>query len=109
MLWASARSACLAPAKAAKFAEPRMPAVAPVKRIVPRPRSTILRATSRAFRNALKVAISQIFMYLRPVSSRMLLGTLAPMLNTITSMGPRSFSIWSMRATTSSSLRASLP
>src|SRR2546423_3859486 len=38
MLWASARSACLAPAKAAKLADPRSDAVAPVNRIVPRSR-----------------------------------------------------------------------
>src|SRR5215207_8321410 len=35
MLWASARNACLAPANAAKLAEPRSEAVAPVKMMVP--------------------------------------------------------------------------
>src|SRR5207253_7702605 len=56
---------CLPPAKAAKLAEPRMPAVAPVNRIVPRPRATILRATSRSFKKPEKHAISQILKYLR--------------------------------------------
>ena len=41
MLWASARSPCFAPAKAEKPAPPRSDAVAPVKRIVPRPRGSI--------------------------------------------------------------------
>lgn len=40
---------------AAKFAEPRTAAVAPVNRMVPRPR----RATSRPFRKPLKQPISQ--------------------------------------------------
>ena len=42
MLWASARNACLAPENAAKPAEPRTLAVAPVKTIVPRPRGSPL-------------------------------------------------------------------
>ena len=108
MLCASARSACLAPAKAANPAAPRVPAVAPVNKIVPRPRSTWRLATSRAFKKPLKQAISQILKYFRAVSSRMLQGTLAPMLNTSTSMGPTSRSICSISACTSSSLRASL-
>ena len=108
MLCASARSACLAPAKAANPAEPRRPAVAPVNRMVPRPRATCRLATSRAFRKPEKQAISQILKYLRAVSSRMLHGTLAPMLNTSTSIGPISRSMRSTSATTSSSWRASL-
>ena len=44
MLCASARSACLEPAKAAKPAAPRWLAVAPVNRMVPRPRGSITRA-----------------------------------------------------------------
>jgi hypothetical protein len=71
-------------------------------------RVTMRRATSRPFRKPPKQAISQILKYLRAVSSRMLLGTLAPMLNTSTSMGPMVDSICSTSATTSSSLRASL-
>jgi hypothetical protein len=74
----------------------------------PRPaRVTMRLATSRPFRKPLKQAISQILKYLRADCSRMLLGTLAPMLNTITSMGPMVDSICSTSAITSSSLRAS--
>ena len=58
MLCASARSACLAPAKAAKPAEPRRLAVAPVKTIVPRPRGSIARATSRPIRKPASAPIS---------------------------------------------------
>ena len=47
MLCASARNACLAPENAAKLAEPRRLAVAPIKRIVPRPRATMRFAASR--------------------------------------------------------------
>ena len=94
MLCASARKACLAPAKAAKPAAPRAEAVAPVKIMLPRPRGTMRSATSRAVKKPEKQAISQILKYLRAVSSRMEHGTLAPMLNTITSTGPMSLSIW---------------
>ena len=66
-------------------------------------------ATSRAFRKPAKQAISHTLKYLRAVSVRMLSGTLAPMLNTSTSIGPTSRSMRSTSATTSSSLRASLP
>ena len=48
MLCAKARKTCLAPENAAKFAEPRNEAVAPVNRIVPRSRRTMRLATSRA-------------------------------------------------------------
>ena len=59
MLCASARSACLAPAKAAKPAEPRTLAVAPVKMIVPWPRASIALATSRPIRKPASAPISQ--------------------------------------------------
>jgi len=97
----------LGPAKAAKLAAPRRPAVAPVKRMVPRLRTTMRRATSRPARKPERQAISQILKYLGAVSSRMLHGTLAPMLNTSTSIGPMSCSIPRTSASTSSSLRAS--
>ena len=58
MLCASARSACLAPAKALKPAPPRRLAVAPVKMIVPRPRGSIALATSRPTRKPDSAAIS---------------------------------------------------
>jgi hypothetical protein len=93
------------------LADPRSEAVAPVKMIVPLgpspSRATIRFATSRPFRKPPRQAISQILKYLRAVSSRMELGTLAPMLNTSTSIGPMADSICSTSATTSSSLRAS--
>ena len=59
MLCASARSACLAPAKAAKPSRPRTLAVAPVKMMVPWPRGSITLAASRPIRKPLKQAISQ--------------------------------------------------
>ena len=62
MLCASARSACLAPAKAAKPSPPRTLAVAPVNRMVPRPRGTIALAASRPTRKPAKQAISQTLM-----------------------------------------------
>jgi hypothetical protein len=46
------------------------------------------RATSRPLRKPPKQAISQILKYLRAVSSSTLQGTLAPMLNTSTSIAP---------------------
>ncbi|MNT73466.1 hypothetical protein D3C72_2121750 [compost metagenome] len=64
-------------------------------------------ATSRPLRKPEKQAISHTLKYLRADSVRMLSGTFAPMLNTITSIGPTVDSICSMSATTSSSLRAS--
>jgi hypothetical protein len=77
--------------------------------MVPRPRVTMRRATSRPFRKPPKQAISQTLKYLRALSSSTLQGTLAPMLNTSTSIGPMSRSMVSTSATTSSSLRASEP
>jgi hypothetical protein len=56
--------------------------------MVPRPRVTMRLATSRPFRKPPKQAISQILKYFAGDSSRMLQGTLAPMLNTSTSIGP---------------------
>ena len=115
MLCASARSAILAPENAANLAPPRSEAVAPVNRMVPRwplagmGRATMRLATSRAFRKPAKQAISHTLKYLRAVSVRMLSGTLAPMLNTSTSMGPTSASTRSTSAATCSSSRASLP
>ena len=96
MLCANARSACFAPAKAAKYAAPRIPAVAPVKMIVPRSRCTIRFAVSRPVRKAPKHAISQILKYFRAVSSKILHGTFAPILKIMTSIGPISASICSI-------------
>ena len=59
MLCASARSPCLAPAKAAKPLLPRMLAVAPVKKIEPRPRGSMVLAASRPTRKPPKQPISQ--------------------------------------------------
>ena len=56
---ASARTACLPPAKAEKPRPPRRLAVAPVKIIVPWPRGTIALAASRAVRKPAKAVISQ--------------------------------------------------
>ena len=56
MLWARARNPCFAPAKDEKH-----DAVAPVKRIVPRPRGSMSFAASRPVRKPAKQAISQTF------------------------------------------------
>ena len=114
MLCASARSAILAPEKAPKLARAAQRCGGAGEddgaavRALGISRATMRLATSRPFRKPEKQAISQTLKYLRAVSSRMLSGTLAPMLNTITSIGPTVDSICSTSATTSSSLRASL-
>ncbi len=74
---------------------------------MPWPRVTILLATSRPTRKPPRQAISHILKYLRAVSSRMLHGTLAPMLKTKTSIGAMSRSMVSTTWITSSSWRAS--
>ena len=58
-VWASCRRAALAPAKAEKPAPPRIEAVAPVNRIVPRPRGPMTRAASRPVKKPARAAISQ--------------------------------------------------
>ena len=55
--------------------------------IVPRPRGSMTLATSRPIRKPPKQAISQTFWYTRAVVSVMPKRTLAPMLNTATSIG----------------------
>lgn len=57
-LWASWRSAALAPAKAENPAPPRVDAVAPVNRIVPLPRGAMTRAASRPVKKPDRAAIS---------------------------------------------------
>jgi hypothetical protein len=77
--------------------------------IVPRPRVSITFAVSRPIRKPLKQAISHTFWYTREVVSVMPKRTLAPMLNTATSIGAMSRSMPSTSEIIASSLRASLP
>ena len=109
MLCASARSACLAPENAANPADPRTLAVAPVKRIVPRPRGVITRATSRPIRKPASAPISHTLRYTRSVVSVTSKRTLAPMLNTATSIGAMSRSMPATSSLICVSSRASEP
>ncbi|MNY34451.1 hypothetical protein D3C86_1687940 [compost metagenome] len=59
MLWARARRANLAPAKAEKLARPRREALAPVKMMLPRARGSMTLAASRPVRKPARAAISQ--------------------------------------------------
>jgi hypothetical protein len=63
-------------------------ALAPVNRMVPRPRGVITRAASRPARKPAKQAISQTLLNTWAVVSLIEKRTFAPMLNTTTSSGP---------------------
>ena len=79
---------CFAPAKAEKPAPPRRLAVAPVNRIVPRPRGAMRRAASRPVKKPAKQAISHTFKYTCARPPRIEKFTLAPMWKARTSTGP---------------------
>ena len=96
----SARNAALQPAKAAKPFAPRKLAVAPVNSKVPRPLGSMTRAASLPARNPAIAHISQTLKYFCAVVSRIGRRTLPPTLNTITSIGPTSASIWLKKPTT---------
>jgi hypothetical protein len=70
-----------------------MLAVAPVKTIVPCPRASIARATSRPIRKPPSAPISQTLRYTRSVVSTSGKRTFAPTLNTATSIGATSRSM----------------
>src|SRR4051794_20133264 len=80
---ATARKPNFADAKAAKPAPPRRLAVAPVKKMLPRPCGSIRRADSRPARKPAQHAISHTFRNTRSVVSRIGKLTLAPTLKMV--------------------------